>query len=439
MTDTDGNIGVERNVSTEKVCGLLFDISAQPTIWTVGKGVAMAAQLQDTIVELNRLEDAEALGITKYTGDTTMVDESPVSADFLNGIPYYHIKHFFQQNGNSGRLFIAFANCASNWNALIDMQKAAHGAISQFGVWTEQSLWKLPSDNAELYTIQLRDDLETVGEVLQRDYHAPVTILLNANVAKVATANASITNVVWSKIPTCISKARYVTILLSQDSCDEVAAMQTGLASLTPVGNVGAALGALADANVGESIGWVDRHNMADYFGDIEFGFGNATVVEHKLTNPTRYDSLTANQIDHLEDLGYVFLCRYNGLEGGIYFISDRTCSDGDYCSLSRNRVINKSSRNIRTVLLPYTNAPIKVDPSTGRLSAAQITVFNNLLSGVLTAMQDAEEISGVGAINIPAAQNILKNCRLDFSYSIVPLGTSKEIHVEGGLALKAN
>lgn len=438
MTDTDGNIGTEQTNLTEKVCGLLFDISAQANIWTTGVGVQLAAKLKDTVVELNRIEDAEELGITAYTGGTMTSGEETVSSDFLYGIPYYHIKHFFQKNSNSGRLFIAFADCSSNWNAIVDMQKAAHGVINQFGVWTEQNLWKLASENAETYTLQIRDNLELVAESLANDYNAPAVILLNANTAKVATASSAQTSVVWSKIPTCISKARYVSILLGQDSNDEIAAMQTSLASCTPVGNIGAALGCLAASNVATSIGWVQQHDLTDYFGDIELGFGNATVVNHALTNPTRYDSLTSIQIDQLDDLGYVFLCRYAGLEGHVYFSGDQTCSDGDYRTIARNRVINKSRRSVRAALLPYVNSPIKVDPATGNLSAAQITVFSNLITDILTAMRDAEEISGIGAVTIPATQNILQNDRLILSYTMVPIGTAKEIKVTEGLVLSA-
>ena len=51
--------------------------------------------------------------------------------------------------------------------------------------------------------------------------------------------------------------------------------------------------------------------------------------------------------------------------------------------------------------------------------------------------MVKAEEVSGVGAISIPAAQDILKNDTLNFSYTLVPLGTSKGIKVSEGLVLK--
>ena len=107
MTDTDGNIGKEISNLTEKVCGLVFDISAQTDIWTKGAGVKLAAALKDTVVELNRIEDAEELGLAAYTGEK---DEDTNSKDFLAGIPYYHIKHFFKGCNNSGRLFISLSS-----------------------------------------------------------------------------------------------------------------------------------------------------------------------------------------------------------------------------------------------------------------------------------------------------------------------------------------
>ena len=215
--------------------------------------------------------------------------------------------------------------------------------------------------------------------------------------------------------------------------------MQCALESTTPVGNVGAALGELTQCSVGESMGWVQRHDLIGYFPDIEFGFGDSEVENGALKNSTKYSSLSQQQLDTLDNLGYVFLMRYTGLEGHVYFSGDKTCSDGDYCTIARNRTINKSRRSVRTALLPYVNSPIKVNRSNGQLSAAQITVFTNLISDILTAMTDAEEISGMGKITIPATQNILKNDKLVIQYTIVPLGCAKAIEVTEGLVLSAS
>jgi hypothetical protein len=434
MTDTDGNIGKEISNLTEKVCGLLFDISAQPDFWTKGPGATLAESLKDNVIELNSLDDAIAAGITAYTGE---MDEDGTSKDFLHGIPYYHIEHFFKLAGGSGRLFVMFADCSQNWDALIDMQKASFGIINQFGVWTEQNLWKKMDESASQYSIAIVGDLQSVAENMANNYNAPASILLCANSAKVKTATGEDSTIVWSEIPTCVIDARYVTVLLGQGLDSDVSAMQIALESKTPVGTVGAALGCLTQASVAESIGWVQHFDLINYFPDVEFGFGNAEVVDSKLTNSTKYSSLSQIQLDNLEELGYVFLVKYAGLEGHVYFSGDSTCSNGDYRTIARNRVINKSRRSVRAALLPYVNSPIKVDPATGYLSTAQITVFTNLITDILNAMVAAEEISGIGAVTIPANQNILQNDTLIIQYTMVPIGTAKTIKVTEGLVLK--
>ncbi len=432
MTDTDGNIGVERTSQTEKVCGLLFDISAQTDFWTKGPAAEMADSLKDAVIELNNMDDVAALGIKAYTGET----EDGSSKDFLFGIPYYHIEHFFKLNGGTGRLFIAFADCSANWNALTEMQQASGGIINQFGIWTEQSLWRETDAAAEKYGIQIVDDIQLVANSMANDLHAPAAFVLNANPAKVKTATGSATTVVFSKIPSCIVDCRYVAVALGQGLDSEVRAMQLALESKTPVGNVGAILGLLASMNVADNIGCVMNCNVGNYFPDIEFGFGDCTLEGDALKNSMRYAALSPKQLDTLDDLGYIFLMKYAGREGQVFFNGDGTCSDGDYRSISRNRVINKSRRSVRQVLLPYVNYKIKVDPATGQLSAAHITMFHNLVNDVLQAMVDNEEVSGIGSITIPANQNILKNDKLILSYSLIPMGHSKIIEVTEGFAL---
>nr|DAK54561.1 MAG TPA: tail sheath protein [Caudoviricetes sp.]DAN45872.1 MAG TPA: tail sheath protein [Caudoviricetes sp.] len=432
MTDTDGNIGVERSSLTEKVCGLLFDISAQTDFWTKGPAADMADSLKDAVIELNSMDDVAALGIKAYTGET----EDGISQDFLFGIPFYHIEHFFKLNGGTGRLFVAFADCSTNWNALTAMQQASGGIINQFGVWTEQSLWRETDAAAEKYAMQIVDDIQLVANSMANDLHAPAVVVLNANPAKVKTATGTATSVVFSKIPSCIVDCRYVAVALGQAVDSDVRAMQIALESKTPVGNVGAILGLLASMNVADNIGCVMNCNVGNYFPDIEFGFGDCTLEGETLKNSMRYAALSPKQLDTLDDLGYIFLMKYAGREGQIFFNGDATCSDGDYRSISRNRVMNKSRRSVRQVLLPYVNYKIKVDPATGQLSAAHITMFQNLVNDVLQAMVDNEEVSGIGAITIPASQNILKNDKLILKYSLIPMGHSKIIEVTEGFAL---
>lgn len=427
MSDTDGNIGTSSTTSTEKVTGLLFDISKQAKFFEEGAGLAVKDKLQGNVIEINSMDDLKELGITAYSGDT--------EKDLLFGIPYYHINHFFGIQGSTGRLFIMFADCGVDWNAIEQMQRAAHGMINQLGVWTEQSLWKQTDPEAETYSIDLVTDLQSKAASLA-DENAPLSILLCANSAVIATDEESVKKVELGKIPTCVINARFVSVLLGQGLDADVSAMQLANQNLTPIGNIGAALGCIASASVQESFAWVNKFNLIGYFPDIEMGFGDVTLnSESKLTSTLKYSSLNKIQLDDLDDKGYIFLCKYSGLESGVFFSKDQTCSNGDYRTVAKNRTIHKSRRAVRNALLPYVNSPLKVDPSTGYLSSAKITMFQNIVSDILTTMQNNEEISGF-SVTIDKNQNVLKNDTLIIKYSLVPVGVASRIEVVEGLAL---
>lgn len=427
MSDTDGNIGTSSTTSTEKVTGLLFDISKQAKFFEEGAGLAVKDKLQGNVIEINSMDDLKELGITAYSGDT--------EKDLLFGIPYYHINHFFGIQGSTGRLFIMFADCGVDWNAIEQMQRAAHGMINQLGVWTEQSLWKQTDPEAETYSIDLVTDLQSKAASLA-DENAPLSILLCANSAVIATDEESVKKVELGKIPTCVINARFVSVLLGQGLDADVSAMQLANQNLTPIGNIGAALGCIASASVQESFAWVNKFNLIGYFPDIEMGFGDVTLnSESKLISTLKYSSLNKIQLDDLDDKGYIFLCKYSGLESGVFFSKDQTCSNGDYRTVARNRTIHKSRRAVRNALLPYVNSPLKVDPSTGYLSSAKITMFQNIVSDILTTMQNNEEISGF-SVTIDKNQNVLKNDTLIIKYSLVPVGVASRIEVVEGLAL---
>lgn len=432
MRDTDGNIPVVQSNTIEKVCGLIFDISGQQNFWTTGGGASIADTWKDSIIELNSLNDAIEAGITAYTGGTD--SESGQSTDVLAGIPYYHIRQFFNMAGGSGRLFVMFADCSTDWNAIVEMQRAANGAIFQLGVWTEQQLWTKPDESASAYSIGLVADLNRAAVELADEYFAPLHILLCANTSKVKVASTTTSQVAISQIPSCVVDARYVTVLLSQSMEEQVKLMQASLTSTTPVGVVGLALGTLTQAGVGESIGWVRQFDLVNYVPAIEMGFGDSTIENGMLKNALSYSALSKAQLNALEEAGYVFVRTFEGLEGHTYFANDHTCSSGDFCTIARNRAINKSRRLIRVALLPYVNSPIKVDPSSGNLSSAQVTVFENLIKDILDTMESAEEISGTAFITVPAEQNILVTKKLRLSYGIVPMGCAESIDVTEGL-----
>ena len=142
-------------------------------------------------------------------------------------------------------------------------------------------------------------------------------------------------------------------------------------------------MGAIAKANVHESIAWVKQFNLfADDFQEIELGFGdiNLDEAEENFLSLNRYESLSPSLLDELDDKGYIFPIKYAGRENGIYISKDQTCSHGDFRTIARNRTINKSRRAVRAALLPYVNSPLMVNPSTGFLAPSKITAFKTLI-----------------------------------------------------------
>ncbi len=69
-------------------------------------------------------------------------------------------------------------------------------------------------------------------------------------------------------------------------------------------------MGAIAKANVHESIAWVKQFNLfADDFQEIELGFGdiNLDEAEENFLSLNRYESLSPSLLDELDDKGGIF------------------------------------------------------------------------------------------------------------------------------------
>lgn len=409
-TDTDGNLGVEEVTESERVSGLLFDISSSSAIWTSGTAANLTDTLYDTVIELNTLQDAVELGITESTGT--------VADDFCCGLPYYHIRHYFKLNDAEGPLYIMFTDCSENWDAIVKMQRFAHGQISQFGVWTSQDLW----DSS--YAVNLISDLQAEADEMADTYQSPAVILLNANTHSLGASNLS-------SLQSCGTGNRSVCVLIGQSNDDDANEIRTELSdsgTIYSIGAVGAALGLLSNINVAWCLGYVNYNDLSDYIESICFDFDE---------DVTEYESLTRAELDTLDDLGYVFLCNYVGLTGNVYFSGSQTCDDEDYRTVARNRVINKSRRLVRAALLPYVHAAFKIDPSTGRLSDSAITILTNATNDALETMEENDEITSVVSVDIDATQNVLLTDEVVIDYKLCPLGEAKIITVTEGLSLE--
>ena len=440
IKDVDGNIPYDTGSSNEKVTGLLFDVSLQPSLFTEGYGKTNEAKLRlGDVCYITSFKSAVSdFGIIEHA---TATEEEEANVNFMHGIPAYHIREFFRMSGNvngTGKLYVMFADCSTSWDAIEVMQRAAGGMINQLGVWTEQPLWKA-NGAAEKYSLNLVKGLNDVAVSLA-ELNQPLSLVLSANPSTTGTDTTEGRQIDLNRVPSCICEASRISCIFGQAHHETVTLMQMRNANHTPVGFLGAVMGAIARANVHESIAWVKQFNLfTDHFQEIELGFGdiNLDEAEENFLSLNRYESLSPSLLDELDDKGYIFPIKYAGRENGIYISKDQTCSTGDYRTIARNRTINKSRRAVRAALLPYVNSPLMVNPSTGFLAPSKITAFKTLVGDILAKMQAAQEISGY-AVTIDANQNVLVDDTLRISYVIVPVGVAIKIYVEEGLSLTA-
>lgn len=439
IKDTDGNIPYNGASGQEKVTGLLFDVSMQPDLFGEGYGKNNEGKLKlnDVLYITNFKSAIQDFGIIERV-ETTEEDENNVN--FMHGIPAYHIREFFRMSGNvdgNGKLYVMFADCSASWDAVDTMQRVAGGLINQLGVWTEQPLWKL-NGAEEKYNLNIVKTLNDKA-VAMADLHQPLSIVLCANPSNTGSDTSDGKQIDLNKIPTAICEASRISVIFGQARCALVSMMQKRNVNNTPVGFLGAMMGAIARANVHESVAWVRTFNLFDdNFQNIELGFGDINLTaDEDFTSLNMYESLSPVLLDDLDEKGYIFPIKYSGRENGIYISKDQTCSVGDYRTIARNRTINKSRRAVRAALLPYVNSPLMVNPATGFLAPSKISSFKTLIGDILAKMQAAQEISGY-AVNIDANQNVLVDDTLRISYVIVPVGVAVKIYVEEGLSLTA-
>ena len=436
---TDGNIPRGTASGNEKVTGLLFDVSLQPELFTAGYGKNNEGNLalNDVAYITSRKSAGQDFGIIERVSAT---EDEENNLNFYQGIPAYHIREFFRMSGNidgNGRLYVMFADCSQNWDAIDIMQRVSGGTINQLGIYTEQPLWR-QNGAEEKYTLNLVKSVNDKA-VAMAEQHQPLSIILAANCSNTGADTAEGKKIDLNKIPTALCESSRTSVIFGQARSTLVSTIQKANKNNTPVGFLGAMLGCLAKANVQESVAWVKQFNLFDdNFQNIELGFGDINQTDgEEFISLNAYESLSPTLLDNLDDKGYIFLIKYAGRENGIYISKDQTCSDGDFRTIARNRTINKSRRAVRSALLPYVNSPLMVNPTTGFLAPSKITAFKTLIGDILKKMQSDQEISGY-SVNIDANQNVLVDDTLRISYVIVPVGVAVKIYVEEGLSLTA-
>lgn len=436
---SDGNIKKPSIETNEEISCLVFDTSTYPSLFTKGYGKDNIKNIQEgDVIVVNSVDDLEDFGIVPFTApeDGKQVED----VNFMYGIPHYHISEYYRgrvkpQRGSDGMLYVMFADCSKNFDAVSIVQNATGGIAYQIGVYTEQSLFDKEGSEDGKYALKLVTSLEEKAKELEED-HVPAVILLQANPSKISGVEGDdALKVNLDLIPDAIRKERSrVSLIIGQANHSSVRAIQKATPLNAPVGCLGIALGFASRALVCDSIAYVREFDMfGEKFQRAELGFGDLTKnPEGDFVSTNKFESFVRKaSLDSLHNKGYIFPIKYAGKPNSIHFNSDKSLSSGDFDSIATNRVMFKTERLVREALLPFLNGTVTVSNVDGTLTAVSISDYTNEINRVLDPMVGAE-ISGK-KVFIDPKQKISENDTLYIKYAILRKGKSAYIVVENG------
>lgn len=385
ITKLSGGLG-RRTPDQDMVSGLLFDGPDTFITDTNGENTDAVLLANDQLYRLASLEDAEGLGITEN------YDQNGVSA-------FYQITQFFRLNP-SGDLFIMKSD-KSTYATLVEeaeqMLIKAEGQIRQLAVIHSNTVTFDATQTAV-------NRAQTVANNAFAN-HRPVEIFLEGKGFDAgATSFPDLTSL----------NAENVSVVVAMDV--EKAAQD----NYSNTAAVGVLLGAVSKAKVSENIAWIEKFNLTgDGFRSV--GFVGGTVLATEGAQKT------------LNDFKYIFTRSHTGIPG-VYFNDSHTCTvqTSDFTFIEANRTIHKATRIARTALLPKVNAPVLVDPDTGKLPPSTVKGYETLCRAALERMISNEEVSEIDVFVDPN-QDILADSILKVRIEIVPMGTARRIEVNIG------
>jgi hypothetical protein len=212
-----------------------------------------------------------------------------------------------------------------------------------------------------------------------------------------------------------------VSVCIGQDGGAKGAALYASKSySIT---DLGAKLGAVAAANVNESISWIENFPMVtdgSEFDVVAFANGDAFATT----------SVTLREA--LDDKGYLFLVKEIGLTGTYNNDSyTSVATTSDLATIENNRTIDKAKRLLRFFILPKLGSPLRVNTD-GTLRTDTIAIFKALAEKGLGQMETDGELSAYEVI-INAAQNVVSTSKLELTVKLVPVGVAREIVINIG------
>lgn len=409
-TGTFNNSAEQITLSTdESVCGLLFDLTYFQNPFDDYPLIQQFFDNEETHV-INNMTEAAMYGLTDN--------------QFMNGVPYYHIKAFYDYVGSDAPLYLCFASDGKEWSAIERMQMASNGKIFQIGVWTAQCIWNVA--NNQIGFTDLCGNLESAAEELTGRVGDKAMLVSPLSVIVSPNTTISKSEAALYEIPSALDlNFPKVSVCLVQNGTEAVHAIQKKNPFNAPVGSIGVLMACLHLAYAEECIGYVKKFNLNknDDFENAEIYFGGSYIG---------VDDIAYLVGNYVALNGYILPCTYSGKEAEVFFSGDPTLSDGDYNTIANNRIMHKCRRCVCSTLLPYIHANLLLDAASGGLSetskSALTTAITDNLDSLMKNEQGQLQIDGC-SVSVSESEDILNTDSISISLSIGLVNYNKVIN----------
>ena len=396
----------------ESICGFIFDIGPRNDVFSKypkAKDYFENGQVQC----INNIKEAINLGIYEY--------------GILSGVPYYHIKQFYDYIGHDVKLYVMFADVV---NSSIDnspfeiMLVESNCEVFQIGVWTEANIFN-KSGNDIVFSDMI-SNIHSMSQQIKGSSETPTAYPSAVNVivcGGLGAGNLHRGDIDYRNLPDCTEMDYELISILLGECAKEVSVLP--IANDAQVGMLGIAMACLSLCSAENSIACVKDFNLNknDTFPNAKLGLG---------TDGTNIADINRIQASILALKGYIFPTTYDAKEGGMYLCSDSTMTIGNWGTISGNRIVDRLRRIVRKALLPMINGRIVFDKNMDNISQASVTEINNLIKEAIdTYMINADGQPQLSAysVTIDTYQPNAKNDQIEIGFAFAYLESENIIN----------
>lgn len=321
---------------------------------------------------------------------------------------YYHISEYFRLQP-LGNLYVGFFAIPGSYTftEITTLQNFANGTIRQVGIYKDSAAY-------------------AVGDVTAIDTQCKALIAAHKEIIALYAADMSAVADVSTLSDLSLLTANTCSVIISQDGAALGASLYYSYGK--SITTLGAALGAVAFANVNEDIAWPAKFNISNGTECDVPAFANGVLYSAA--------TVTDSYLATLQNLRYIFFRKFTGF-AGTYFNEETSAiiSTSDYAFISGNRTIQKATRGVYISLIPALNSPITLNAD-GTIADVSTAYFTGLAESNLIQMVRNGEISAQ-KVAINPTQNVLSTGKIIIAISIVPVGTARNIVVNIGFNVK--